>query len=267
MRILSLNAWGGRLHAPLIDYLREADPDVLCLQEVTRTTGRTDGWLLYRDGPLELPQRANLFADLQAALPDHDAFFAPVARGELFDGDEALPSQFGLATFVRSTHPVVGQALSFVHGIYSPDGWGPHPRSRNAHCIRIYSAESRRFFTIAQMHGLRDVSGKQDTPARIAQAHALAKLIDQVRQPDDGLIVCGDFNVLPDSQTFEILVSLGLTDLVVGGGFTDTRTSWYGKPGRYADYLLVDATVAVRDFNVVAEPEVSDHRALLLDLA
>lgn len=267
LRIISLNAWGGRLHAPLIDYLREADPDVLCLQEVTRTTGRTDGWLLYRDGPMELPQRANLFADLRTALPDHDAFFAPVARGDLFDGDEVVLSEFGLATFVRSSHPVVGQALSFVHGSYSPDGWGPHPRSRNAHCIRIYSAESRRFFSVAQMHGLRELSGKQDTPARIDQAHALARVIDQVRRPNDGLIVCGDFNVLPDSRTFEILGGLGLTDLVTSRGFTDTRTSWYEKSGRHADYLLVDGGIAVQRFDVVAQPEVSDHRALLLDIA
>lgn len=266
MRIISLNAWGGRLHAPLMAYLRETDPDVLCLQEVTRTTGRADGWLLYRDGPLELPQRANLFADLKTALPDHDAFFAPVARGELFDGDVALPSQFGLATFVRSNYPIVGQALSFVHGAYSPDGWGPHPRSRNALGIRIYSAESRCYFTIAQMHGLRELSGKEDTPARIDQAHALASVIDQLRQPDDGLIVCGDFNVLPESRTFEILGALGLTDLVTRGGFTDARTSWYEKAGRYADYLLVNDGVAVRRFDVVAEPEVSDHRALLLDI-
>lgn len=117
------------------------------------------------------------------------------------------------------------------------------------------------------MHGLRELSGKQDTPARIAQAHALARVIDQVRQPNDGLIVCGDFNVLPDSRTFEILGGLGLTDLVTGRGFTDTRTSWYEKAGRHADYLLVDGGIAVQRFEVVTQPEVSDHRALLLDIA
>jgi len=58
-----------------------------------------------------------------------------------------------------------------------------------------------------------------------------------------------------------------LVDLVTTRGFTDTRTSWYPKEGRYADYLLVTPEVNVVRFDAVAEPEVSDHRALLLEIA
>jgi endonuclease/exonuclease/phosphatase family metal-dependent hydrolase len=87
-----------------------------------------------------------------------------------------------------------------------------------------------------------------------------------LRQPGEGLIVCGDLNLLPDSETFAILAELGLTDLVTTRGFTDTRTSRYPKDGRYADYLLVTPEVTVETFDVVATPEVSDHRALLLEI-
>lgn len=73
MRIISLNAWGGRLHEALISYIRQTDPDVLCLQEVLRATCVASGWSVYRDPGLELPQRANLFAEIGAALPGHDA--------------------------------------------------------------------------------------------------------------------------------------------------------------------------------------------------
>jgi endonuclease/exonuclease/phosphatase family metal-dependent hydrolase len=78
--------------------------------------------------------------------------------------------------------------------------------------------------------------------------------------------VCGDFNVLPGSSTFEVLADLGLSDLVTGRGHADTRTSHYAKPGRYADYMLVNDAVRVSSFDVVAAPEVSDHRPLLLEL-
>ena len=77
-------------------------------------------------------------------------------------------------------------------------------------------------------------------------------------------MACGDFNVLPDSRLFDELAELGLADLVTARGFTDTRTSYYGKPNRFADYLLVSAGVTVVDFDVVEAPEVSDHRPLLL---
>jgi len=79
-------------------------------------------------------------------------------------------------------------------------------------------------------------------------------------------VVCGDFNVLPDSETFEILGSLGLVDLVTSRGHDDTRTSHYKKQPRFADYMLVTSNVEVIRFDPVAEPEVSDHRALLLDM-
>jgi endonuclease/exonuclease/phosphatase family metal-dependent hydrolase len=267
LRIISLNVWGGKLHAPLMRYLAETDADVLCLQEVVRAPDVDAGWLLYRDHGVELPQRANLFDEICAALPNHDGFFSPVARGMLFHGTELVPAEFGLATFVRKRHPVIGQLSAFVHGVYSPDGWGEHPRSRNAHCLRLFNHAGGYAFTIAQMHGLRDLAGKGDTPARAAQAKSLAELVEQVRVPGERLVVCGDFNVLPDSVTFAELGRLGLADLVTTRGFSDTRTSHYAKDGRYADYMLVNAEVGVIDFDVVAAPEVSDHRALRLDIA
>jgi endonuclease/exonuclease/phosphatase family metal-dependent hydrolase len=265
MRVLSLNTWGGRLFERLVPYLADADPDILCLQEVVRTPTADTEWLVYRDRQVELLQRANLFQELADALPSHQAFFCPAARGDLNDGERRFPSEWGLATFVRRTFPVIGQAQDFVHGEFAPDGWGEHPRSRNAHIVRLFDYETMRVITVAHMHGLRDLAGKEDTPARLTQAKRFAGLIDRTRSESDQLIVCGDFNVLPTSATFAVLAALGLRDLVTARGYTDTRTSLYQKTPRFADYMLVSDNVAVRHFDVVEEPEVSDHRALLLD--
>ena len=266
MRIISLNAWGGRLHEALIDYIRQADADVLCLQEVLRAPGTDWGWSTYRDAGLELPQRANLFAEISAALPGHDGFFCPTSRGELFNADSAIAAEFGLATFVRKSHSVIAQGLDFVHGGFSANGWGEHPRPRNAHCIRVVSHENASSLTIAHMHGLRDPAGKNDTAARKKQAAALVALVERVWPGGEGLVVCGDFNILPDSETFTILARLGLSELVTGNGLVDTRTSYYLKQGRFADYMLVTPEVKIARFEVVEAPEVSDHRALLLDI-
>jgi endonuclease/exonuclease/phosphatase family metal-dependent hydrolase len=266
MRVLSLNAWGGRLHERLLPYLADADADVLCLQEVTRTPAAEAEWLLYRDGGMELPQRANLFQEVAEALPSHQAFFCPAARGDLHDGERRLASEWGLATFVRRTLPVIGQAQDFVHGEFAADGWGGHPRSRNAHAVRLFDYETSQAITVAHMHGLRDLTGKQDTPSRLLQARRLVDLVERTRRSGDRLVVCGDFNVLPASATFELLATIGLTDLVTTRGYADTRTSLYAKTPRFADYMLTSRDVVVRRFDVVAQPEVSDHRPLVLDL-
>jgi len=266
LRILSLNGWGGRLGEELVAYVSSTDPDVFCLQEATRTPAATSPWLVYRDGGGELLQRANLFGEVADALPGHQAFFCPAARGPLYDGDRTLRSEWGLATFVRRSLPIIGQIQDFIHGAFSADDFGEHPRSRNAHAVRLHDYVAGNAVLVAHLHGLRELDGKGDTPARDAQTARLVELIGRIRRKGDRLVVCGDFNVLPESRMLTELRSIGLTDLVTQGGFTDTRTSHYLKAPRFADYMLVSDNVDVRNFEVVGQPEVSDHRALLLEI-
>jgi len=180
MKIMCLNGWGGKLHEPLIAYLGSSSPDILCLQEVVHSPETTKDWLTYRDGDHVLPQRANLFRDIARVLPDHTPIFCPAAQGVLWDGASSIPSQWGLATFVRRTLPITGQVQGFVHKAFSPDGYGEHPRSRSAHVVRVFDFEKAQFVCVAHMHGLRDPGGKADIPERIAQANRLAELVDTV---------------------------------------------------------------------------------------
>ena len=68
MRIVSLNAWGGRLFEAMTDWLADVQPDVLCLQEVVFAPGSPSAWLDYRDGDLVLPQRADVIRDREQAV-------------------------------------------------------------------------------------------------------------------------------------------------------------------------------------------------------
>ena len=94
----------------------------------------------------------------------------------------------------------------------------------------------------------------------------LADLVKAIAEHGDRIVLCGDFNVEPDSETFDILRRAGLVDLVMAGGHTGTRTSHYKKPGRFADYMLINDAVAVKRFEIVANPEVSDHCPLFLEI-
>lgn len=265
MRLICLNGWGGKLHDELVPYIASSDPDILCLQEVVHTPAATQDWLSYRDHGIDLPQRANFLRDVADALPDHVAVFCPAAQGDLWLGETRYPSQWGLATFVRKSIAIVAQAQGFVHGAFSADGYGDHPRSRTGHAIRIFDFMTGQPAVIAHMHGLRDLDGKHDTSARLAQAKRLVQLVKNIAENGDRIVVCGDFNILPESETFAVLQELDLTELVTTRGFTDTRTSHYAKPNRYADYMLVNPAVEVDHFDVVRQPEVSDHCPLLLE--
>lgn len=263
---MSLNAWGGTLHGPLLRYLAQEAPEVLCLQEVIHSPGASKPDLTYRDGDHVLPQRANLFSEVAAALPEHVAIFCPAAQGMLWDGETPVPSRWGLASFVHRSLPIIGQAQGFVHKGYEPDGFGEHPRSRSAHALRVFDHARGRAVSIAQMHGLRDLRGKMDTPERAAQARRFLALLEQVAEPGDLRVVCGDFNVEPGSETLRLMTEAGMTELVTAGNFEGTRSAHYAKPGKFADYMAVSNAAAVRGFTVVRAPEVSDHCPLLLDL-
>lgn len=261
---MSLNAWGGAMADPLLAWLPTAGADVLCLQEVTRTPGVT-GWTQFTDGVRVLPQRADLLGDVAAALPGHRATFLPSDTGPVTDAAGRVHRQeFGIAAFVADDVPVVAHASAFVHRDFTEhDAWPEGDRPRTAHALRVLDRTGGRYVTVVHLHGLRDPQGKGDTPARQAQAERLAALVRHARGDGDLVVVCGDLNLLPGSATFAVLRDAGLTDLV---GTADTRTSRYTKPVRHASYLLVSDPAAVRRFEVLADPEVSDHRALLLQV-
>jgi endonuclease/exonuclease/phosphatase family metal-dependent hydrolase len=264
VRIVSLNAWGGAMYDAFAEWLPSCGADVLCLQEVTCTAG-LGGRTWFDDGERALPQQADLFQDVRTMLPGHNGLFVASDTGPIRDSAGKRHLQdFGLATFVRSRYPIVGVTSAFVHrGFEQHVGWPTTDRPRNALAIRVLDRSAGRFVVVANLHGLGDSDGKGDTPARAAQAERLADLVKSIGEPGDLVVVCGDLNVLPDSCTFATLAAIGLVDLV---GTADTRTSGYTKPVRHANYMLVSDRQAVRRLAIPAEPEVSDHRPLILDL-
>jgi endonuclease/exonuclease/phosphatase family metal-dependent hydrolase len=72
------------------------------------------------------------------------------------------------------------------------------------------------------------------------------------------------FNLLPDSKTFEQLIQGShMRNLIKEFGITSTRSSYYKKPERFADYTLVSEGIKVNDFKILPD-EVSDHLAMHL---
>ncbi len=206
-----------------------------------------------------------MFDDLRRALPDHQAHFYVNDTGPVLGLDGVVRRhQFGIATFIAPHMAVVGSATTFVHGMFAEhDQWPAEDRPRAAHAVRVIDGGGRPV-VVAHFHGVRMRHGKGDSPVRRSQAEKVAGLVELLAHRGDVVVVAGDMNVLPDSETLRTLETrLGLTDLV---GAAHTRTSAYLKPTRHADYLLVSDPGAVTAFQVLAEPEVSDHRPLVLDL-
>lgn len=267
MRIISLNCWDDRT-GKIAAYLAGAGADVLYLQEMA-----SSATLCIDRGHFRL--NTKFFPELQKALPDYLGYFFPVTHyyyesREIRPGDDLL---LGNAVFVRNEYPVLELVSRFIHREFQHLPYGEKAFSTRAEAFCVKAPSWDKSLVVAGMHGLWDAAGKGDTEERWHQTAAFLGLLEdmQAGMPRPA-VVCGDFNLLPDSTFFKELAARGFTDLVTAHGHTSTRTSYYAdnpeKKGRpmFADYMLVNDRVTVKNFEVVREPEVSDHCPLLLDL-
>ncbi|MGR3468141.1 MAG: endonuclease/exonuclease/phosphatase family protein [Shimia sp.] len=264
MRLVCLNAWGGREWPVIEDWLPTCGADILCLQEVTRSPVASPEWLWYRDPPRRvLKQRADLFGDIAYALPDHVGQFQPAMRGVLeeTDGTE-VASEHGNALFLHQRLALTHQRQDFVTGRFR-QGFLPQPGPRPVQIARIEHGGWGLW--VVHLHGLYDTQGKHDTPARAAQAQRLVRLVQETWDRHEPLILCGDLNVLGNSQTLTEIGRMGLVNLNAAHGVTDTRTALYEKDQREADWCFATPGLSVRAFEAPAEPVLSDHRPLILD--
>jgi endonuclease/exonuclease/phosphatase family metal-dependent hydrolase len=116
--------------------------------------------------------------------------------------------------------------------------------------------------TVVNFHGLWNGRGKTDSDDRIAQSQ---KIIDFLRTCSGEVILCGDFNLLPDTRSIKMFEDFGLCNLITEYKISSTRTSHYTKPEKFADYVFISKGLQINDFKVLPD-EVSDHAPLFIDM-
>ncbi|XKT74823.1 MAG: endonuclease/exonuclease/phosphatase family protein [Patescibacteria group bacterium UBA2163] len=259
MKIISLNTWGGRAgKEKLLGFFRKhADKvDVFCLQEIWSAPYEDlDG---QNAGSLKIDHEKIMVHGLQeiaAVLPQYDVYFHPHHQ-----------DNYGLMMAVKKSLDVfdVGDIFVHKHRGYIPEGnIGEH--ARNIQYVSFNSDHGP--LTVINFHGLwtsnPQGTGKQDIPDRLEQSDNIVKFIRTIEHP---IVFCGDFNLLPTTESIKKFEDAGLKNLIKEYGITSTRTSYYPRSEQYADYAFVSPELEVNDFNVLPD-EVSDHAPLLIDIA
>lgn len=240
MKLITLNLWGGHLRNPLLKFFHNnRNTDVFCLQEVYHKANKK---ISEKDRQLSL----NIFSDLQKLLPHHYAIFKP-----------ALDNVYGLAMLVANTIDILGEGEINIHERQHYPGIGlNHPRNLQW----IECKLNHKIYSIMNVHGLWTGQGKYDSPERINQSNRIKQFMNSVNTPK---ILCGDFNLRPDTQSMEILEQ-NMVNLIKKHHIRSTRTSYYKKEEGYADYILTSPEIKVNEFKVMSD-EVSDHAPLFLN--
>ncbi len=240
MKLITLNIWGGHVRDPLHQFIsNHQDIDIFCFQEVYHDAKEM---ITIEDRKVSL----NIFSELQTLLPNHTGYFKPAVDGI-----------YGISMFIKQQINVLAEGESIIHDNPTYSGRGPsHSRILQWAKCNI----DGNLYTIMNVHGLWNGQGKTDTPERILQSEKIKQFMNGVHNRK---ILCGDFNLRPDTHSLKI-ISDGMHNLIDAYNITSTRTSYYPKEEKYADYVFTSPDIKVKEF-LVLKDEVSDHAPLLVD--
>lgn len=250
MQLISLNTWTGKVFKDLIRFVDESKSktDIFCFQEIFHT----DSDVRETHG-----SRANLFEELSTVFPNFTARFDSCFDNRDLEGPVDFPLSFGLATFIKNGIEVKEQGTSVM---FTPSA--PSTAYRKYHRLMQYSKISRGSTTylIVNLHGIYiKGSEKRDTPERLEQSTRILRFLSEHQ---DKKIVCGDFNLLPETESIHMLEQ-DMDNLIKRFKIATTRSYLYPKSIPWADYTFVSHNVSVEEFHVPNLP-VSDHLPMIL---
>ncbi len=249
IKFLTINIWfGGKVWDNLIEYIRHENPDILAIQEVY-------------DGHDEiLEPRFRTMDEFRKEFRNtlkYDTFGATVHDiGVDFPWGNAIFSKFPI-----SNSHIIFFDLPFSHYDFQKD---PDPRLA-AEGILIADVElNSQKITVGSWHGVWDHHGG-DTPNRKLMGEKIIEgLVGQ-----DNLILAGDTNMNPDSETIlKIQNDLNLKS-VFGTSLTTTfNMKQKEHPGNYAN-SPVDMVLYSPKYEVISkridDVDISDHFPLIVE--
>ncbi len=258
MKIISLNTWGGRGGKEgLLDFFKHhrEDTDVFCLQEIWSAPYKDHEGQYAGGRPIEHAEiLINGVRDISEILSDHTPFFHP-----------HYLDNYGLMMLVKKEYTIRESGDVFVYHErgYIPTGdVGNHARNIQYATCTVDGND----ITFINFHGLwtdkEEGRGKQDIPERIKQSENILAFTRTLKNP---FILCGDFNLLPTTESIKKIEEAGLRNLIKEYNVSSTRTSHYTKPEKFADYAFVSHGLTVNDFKVLPDV-VSDHSPLFIDI-
>jgi endonuclease/exonuclease/phosphatase family metal-dependent hydrolase len=248
MKLITLNMWGGRVGKPLVDFLttKSSEIDVFCFQEVFRNAVGKDISEAFTDSGND----PELYEHTASILRNHEGYFCPVVK-----------NFYGLAIFVKKDFRVLDTGELVIYDESKPfETWAAGiDHSRKMQWLKIVDKAGKEYL-IMNVHAHWAGQSKDDTADRLEQSRRILTFSDSVNCHK---ILCGDFNLKPDTQSIRMIDSK-FRNLVSENGVTSTRTELHVRTEKYADYVFIARDISVCEFKVLSDI-VSDHAPLFID--
>ena len=239
MKLIQANIWGGRLDKQLNRFFREQNPDIICLQEAVDAQG---------DGAMSIT-----ITKLTKDTSYNHVFFSPVFSFNLMQ----KVADFGnaiVSTKAPDEKHTVFTGLEYKQNFDFDSDSG---NIRNLqHAAYTYNGKK---LHILNHHGHHIDQHKNGDAETMRQCSLIA---DYIKKLDGAVILTGDFNLAPHSESLEIINKI-LTNLSVSHRLKTTRNQLTYKT-EVCDYIFVNELVEVKNFTA-SDELIADHKALILD--
>jgi endonuclease/exonuclease/phosphatase family metal-dependent hydrolase len=240
MKLINLNVWQGRLERVLLKHLETLNPDFACLQEAVDHNNFSLGLV-------------SSYQKIGKSLGLDQQFFSSLLSTKL--GNNKLA--FGNVIYSRI--PFSQTSTVFTRGEHIDDfDFDADDYNIRAFQHVLVEVEGKKL-NILNHHGHHIDSHKLGDEETLRQVNQIA---DYIKGLDGAVILCGDFNLAPESESIKRLEAI-LRNLSVEYSLKTTRSRLTYK-NEVCDYIFVNENVDVKDFSM-DETIISDHNALILD--
>lgn len=239
-KILQLNAWTGRIKGALLEFIKNNDFDIICLQEA-----------VWSENSLMLEHFAVSVDQIKAASGlTHESRIANW-------GVQAFGSIVEEGIVILSRDEIIDTKIIPVYGDYQVATSADELRS---HAYKAQLVKLKNGLNVVNYHGywLPNPIGDETT---IATMKKVAQLIKTTSGP---LIMCGDFNVTHASPAMRELDFL--TDLTHQYNISSTLVGLKFNGQVACDHILVNQSIDVTNFSV-SDQIISDHKPLIAEIS
>ena len=241
MKLIQLNTWSCKLPTEITKLLQDEKPDIACFQEIVTAV----------DGGKILDTIDNVLKD----YPFEYNFNTPLVEFNF------MQRQASRGNLIASNLTVFDTNEIWTHGGFFKNfdyiNSGGYNVARNIAHAEISTQEGNvHVLTLHGYHVKEHKNGNEET------MHACRELVAYANELDGPVIITGDFNLSPDSESIQ-LVNKSFRNLSIEGGLLTTRNHLTTKK-EVCDYIFVNDKVRVDNF-FMSEVVASDHNALVLE--
>ena len=241
MKVLQLNVWTGRIKGALLDFFKENDFDVICMQEAVWAgdNERIENFFVTVN---QIKEASGLKYELKSSNISMSVF----SDGDKMEQGNVVLSRYKMK---RAENILVHGELGMVNTV--KDFW--------EHAYTVQVAELENGVTIVNHHGYWQPTpiGNETT---VEVMKNVAGIVHEIKGP---LVMCGDLNIIHEAPAMRELDFLH--DLTEENHIKNTLSGLKFNGEVACDHILVNDLVTVKHFEVLSDL-VSDHKALVAEI-